>query len=82
MTMLGAHFKISSNEKNPFEKQKEWRKAKKDKEEFRDPIIYLTLAIATDKDKTFSPESFMSGNAVAVFYYQSRNSNPSRATPS
>jgi len=41
MTMLGAHFKISSNGKNPFEKQKLWGKAKKDKEEFRDPIIYF-----------------------------------------
>jgi hypothetical protein len=28
MTMLGAHFKISSNGKNPFEKQKQWGKAK------------------------------------------------------
>ena len=37
MTVLGAHFKISSNGKNPFEKQKQWGKAKKDKEEFRDP---------------------------------------------
>ncbi len=50
MTMLGAHFKISSNGRNPFEKQKRWGKAKKDKEEFRDPIIYFSLAIATDKD--------------------------------
>ncbi len=39
MTMLGAHFKISSNGKNHFEKQKAWgNKAKKDKEEFKDPI--------------------------------------------
>ena len=50
MTMLGAHFKISSNGRNPFEKQKQWGKAKKDKEEFRDPIIYFALAIATDTD--------------------------------
>ena len=50
MTMLGAHFKISSNKKNPFEKQKQWGKAKKDKEEFRDPIIYFSLAIATDRE--------------------------------
>jgi hypothetical protein len=50
MTMLGAHFKISSNGKNPFEKQKQWGKAKKDKEEFRDPIIYFSLAIATDTE--------------------------------
>jgi hypothetical protein len=26
MTILGAHFKISSNDKNPFEKQKQWKK--------------------------------------------------------
>jgi hypothetical protein len=56
MTMLCAHFEISSNRKNPFEKQKQWGKAKKDKEEFRDPIIYFSLAIATDKD----PEDLLS----------------------
>jgi hypothetical protein len=28
MTMLGANFKISSNGKNPFEKQKHWGKDK------------------------------------------------------
>ena len=50
MTMLGVHFKISSNGKNPFEKHKQWGKAKKDKEEFWDPIIFFLLAIATDKD--------------------------------
>jgi hypothetical protein len=51
MTMLGAHFKISSNGKNPFEKQKAWgNKSKKDKEEFRDPIVYFSLAIAMDED--------------------------------
>ena len=41
MTMLGAHFKISSNGKNLFEKQKQWGKAKKDKEEFRDRTIFF-----------------------------------------
>ncbi len=50
MTILGAHFKISSNSKNPFEKQKQWKKNKKDKEEFRGPIVYFLLAKATDKD--------------------------------
>jgi hypothetical protein len=51
MTMLGAHFKTSSNGRNPFEKQKAWgNKAKKDKEEFKDPIVYFTLAIATDEE--------------------------------
>ncbi len=50
-TMLGAHFKILSNGKNSFEKQKAWgNKAKKDKEEFKDLIVYFSLAIATDKD--------------------------------
>jgi len=58
MTMLGAHFKISSNGKNRFEKQKQWGKAKKDKdkEEFRGPIIYFSLAIATDTE----PEDLLS----------------------
>ena len=51
MTMLGVHFKISSNGQNPFEKQKAWgNKTKKDKEEFRDPIVYFSFGIATDKD--------------------------------
>ncbi len=51
MTMLGAHFKILSNGKNPFEKHKAWgNKAKKYKEEFKDPIVYFSLAIAMDKD--------------------------------
>ncbi len=50
MTMIGAHFKISSNSKNPFERQKQWGKAKKDKEEFHDPIVYFSLVMATDKN--------------------------------
>jgi hypothetical protein len=49
--MLGAHFKISSNGKNPFKKQKAWgNKTKKDKEELRDPIVYFSFEIATDED--------------------------------
>ncbi len=49
--MLGAHFKITSNGRNPFEKQKTWGdKAKKDKEELKDPVVYFSLAIATDED--------------------------------
>ena len=54
--ILRAHFKILSNGKNPFEKQKQWGKAKKDKEEFRDPIVYFPLEIATDKE----PEDLLS----------------------
>jgi hypothetical protein len=51
MTMLGAHFKIMSNGRNPFKKQKMWgNKAKKDKEELKDPVVYFSLAIATDED--------------------------------
>jgi hypothetical protein len=49
MTMLDTHFKMLSNGKNPFEKQKQWGKAKKDKEEFHNPIVYFSLAMATDK---------------------------------
>ncbi len=56
MTVLGAHFKISSKGKNPFEKQKQWGEAKKDKEEFRDPIVYFLFRIATDKE----PEDVLS----------------------
>jgi hypothetical protein len=50
MTMLGAHFRILSNGKNPFEKQKQLGKTKKDKGEFHDPIVYFSLAMATDKN--------------------------------
>ncbi len=50
MTMLGAHFKISSGyRKNPFEKQKVWGKgSNKNKEEYKNPVVWFTLAIATD----------------------------------
>jgi hypothetical protein len=41
MTMLGAHFNIMSNGKNPFEEQKPWEKAKMGKEEFCNPIVYF-----------------------------------------
>ena len=49
MTMLRAHVKITSNGRNPFMKQKQWGKnAGKGKEEAKDPVIYFTMAIATD----------------------------------
>jgi hypothetical protein len=50
MTMLGAHFKISSgNGKNPFDKQKVWGKgANKNKDEYKNPVVWFTMAIATD----------------------------------
>jgi hypothetical protein len=51
MTLLDAHFKISSNGHNSFEKQKVWGKgSNKNKEEFHDPVVYFTMAIATDTD--------------------------------
>jgi hypothetical protein len=51
MTLLGAHFKISSNGCNPSEKQKVWGKGNnKNKEEFCNPVVYFTMAIATDTD--------------------------------
>ncbi len=50
MTMLGAHFKIlSGNGKNPFDKQKVWGNgANKNKDEYKNPVVWFTLAIATD----------------------------------
>ncbi len=50
MTVLGAHFKISSGYgKKPFEKQKIWGKgSNKNKEEYKNPVVWFTLAIATD----------------------------------
>jgi hypothetical protein len=50
ITMLGTHFKISSNGKNLFKKLKRWGKAKKDKEEFCDPIVDFSQAMAMDKN--------------------------------
>ncbi len=51
MTLLSAHFKILSNGHNPFEKQKVWGKGNnKNKEEFCDPVLHFTMAIATDTD--------------------------------
>jgi hypothetical protein len=52
MTVLGAHFKISSQGGgNPFERQKVWGKNKKaEGEEFKDPIVYFTMAVASDED--------------------------------
>ena len=52
MTVLGSHFKISSQGgRNPFERQKVWGKNKKaEGEEFKDPIVYFTMAVASDKD--------------------------------
>ncbi len=49
MTMLGAHVKITSSGRNPFMKQKQWGKnAGKGREEAKDPVVYFTMAIATD----------------------------------
>ncbi len=53
MTILSKHFKISyQGNRNPFEKQKVWGKNKKDKEkdEFREPTVYFSMAIAMDKE--------------------------------
>jgi hypothetical protein len=57
MTLLGTHFKISSNVHNPFEKQKGWGKGNnKNKEEFCDPVVYFMMAIAMGTD----PEELIS----------------------
>jgi hypothetical protein len=53
MTLLSNHFKISyQGSKNPFEKQKVWGKPKKDKEkeEYKDPTVFFSFAIATEED--------------------------------
>jgi hypothetical protein len=52
MTMLSAHFQISiSNGRNPFEKQKIWGKnATKGKDEFKNPVVFFSMAIATDNE--------------------------------
>jgi hypothetical protein len=43
MTMLGAHFKISSNGKNPFEKQKQWENPRRTKQSFATPLFIFLL---------------------------------------
>jgi hypothetical protein len=52
MTVLGAYFKISSQGgRNPFKRQKVWGKNKTKKgDEFKDPTVYFTMAVATDED--------------------------------
>jgi hypothetical protein len=53
MTLLSNHFKISyQGSKNPFEKQKVWGKPKKDKdkEEFKDPTVFFSFAIASEEE--------------------------------
>ncbi len=53
MTVLSKHFKISyQGNKNPFKKQKVWDKNKKDKdkEEFREPTVYFSFAIAMEEE--------------------------------
>jgi hypothetical protein len=51
MTLLSGHFKILySRGRNPFEKQKVFKNNKEVKGEFKNPSIYFSMAIATDKD--------------------------------
>ena len=50
MTLISGHFKISSVKKKPFEKQKEWKNGKEVKGELRNPTIYLSVVIASDKE--------------------------------
>jgi hypothetical protein len=55
MTLLSKHFKISyQGSRNPFEKQKVWGKTKKDKDkdEFKEPTVYFSFAIATEEEPT------------------------------
>jgi hypothetical protein len=51
MTLLSAHFKILSNKgRNPFEKQKVWKNNKEVKGDLKNPIIYFSMAIATNEE--------------------------------
>ncbi len=51
MTLLSTHFKISSTKnKSPFEKQKVWKNGKEVKGELRNPVIYFSMAIATNEE--------------------------------
>ena len=51
MTLISGHFKISSvKKKKPFEKQKVWKNGKEVKGELRNPTIYLSVVIASDKE--------------------------------
>ncbi len=51
MILLSAHFKILSNKgRNPFKKQKVWKNNKEVKGDLKNPIIYFSMAIATNKE--------------------------------
>ena len=53
MTVLGAYFKYNNpNGCSPFKRQKDWKNKNKksDSNEFKDPLVYFTMAIATDED--------------------------------
>ena len=51
MTLLSAHFKISGNKgRNSFEKQKVWKNNKEVKGDLKNPIIYFSMAIATNEE--------------------------------
>jgi hypothetical protein len=53
MTVLGAYFKYNNpNGRSPFECQKDWKNKNKksDNDEYKDPLVYFTMAIATDED--------------------------------
>jgi hypothetical protein len=53
MTVLGAYFKYNNpNGRSPFERQKDWKNKNKksDNDEYKDPLVYFTMAIATDED--------------------------------
>jgi hypothetical protein len=66
MTMLGAHFKISSNSKNPFDKQKVWGKgANKNKDEYKNLWCGLRwLSQQTSNLKTSCLVSSTSGTVL------------------
>jgi hypothetical protein len=51
MTLLSGHFKILSTKgRNPFEKQKVFKNNKEVKGDLNNPIIYFSMAIATNKE--------------------------------
>jgi hypothetical protein len=59
MTLLGAYINVSRSFCNPFEKQKVLTKGpglRKKKEEFNNPIVYFSLAVAMDE----SPKELIS----------------------
>jgi hypothetical protein len=78
MTVLGTHFKISSNGKTPLRNRNNGGKLRRIRKSSVIPLCIFCLELLRIKNLEMSfQESSMSGSAVVVFFYGSRNYSPS-----